>query len=175
MTAMIPVRRLALAAFLAAFPLAGAAFGQAQNPTSLGVFGDWAAYTYKASGGKVCYVVSQPQGSEPKTAKRDPVFLLITHRPGQSVRNEVSTIIGYPFKKDTTVELKVDNNAFKLFTNGDGAWSDTSAKDKQIVGAMRKGKKLSIKGTSWRGTSTVDNYSLSGVSDALKKIDETCK
>jgi hypothetical protein len=151
------------------------AFGQAKNPTSLGVYGDWAAYTYKASGGKVCYVVSQPKGSDPKMTKRDPVFLLITHRPTQKVRNEVSTIIGYPFKKDSTVELKVDTNAFQLFTNGDGAWSDTSAKDKEIVGAMRKGKKLSVKGTSWKGTATVDSYSLSGLRDAMKKIDDTCK
>lgn len=163
------------ALFLVAIAWSGAAWAQAQDPTSLGVFGDWAAYTYKASGGKVCYVVAQPQGSEPKTAKRDPVFLLVTHRPAQSVRNEVSTIIGYPFKKDTTVELTIDGDTYKLFTNGDGAWSDTSVKDKEIVGAMRKGKKLSIKGTSWRGTSTIDNYSLAGLKDAMKKIDETCK
>ena len=86
----------------------GAALAQGQEPTSLGEFGAWAAYAYRAQGGKVCYVVSQPKSSTPKAAKRDPAFLLVTHRPGQSVRNEVSTIIGYPFKKDAIVELTVD-------------------------------------------------------------------
>lgn len=155
--------------------LAGVALAQSQDPTPLGEFKDWAAYTYKTSGGKVCYAVSQPQASEPKNVKRDPIFFLITHRPGQSVRNEVSTIIGYPFKKDAIVKIAVDEASFDLFTNGDGAWADTSAKDKQIVMAMRKGQTLSVKGTSLRGTATIDTYSLEGLTAALGAIDTACK
>jgi len=155
--------------------LAGLAHAQSQDPTPLGDFKDWAAYTYKTSGGKVCYAVSQPKASEPKNAKRDPIFFLVTHRPGQGVRNEVSTIIGYPFKKEAIVKIAIDESAFDLFTNGDGAWADTSAKDKEIVAAMRKGKNLAVKGTSWRGTSTTDTYSLDGLSAALGAIDTACK
>jgi hypothetical protein len=40
---------------------------------------------------------------------------------------------------------------------------------------MKKGKKMEVKGTSWRGTSTVDSYSLSGVKQAMDKIDQHCK
>lgn len=155
--------------------LVGIAFAQAQDPTPLGEFKDWAAYTYKTTGGKVCYVVSQPKASDPKNAKRDPIFFLVTHRPGQGVRNEVSTIIGYPFKKEAIVKVTVDKAAFDLFTNGDGAWADTSAKDKQIVAALRKGQSLSVKGTSLRGTATTDTYSLDGVAAALGAIDTACK
>jgi hypothetical protein len=161
---------LALTASLAGFALA-----QSQDPTPLGEFKDWAAYSYKTSGGTVCYVVSQPKASEPKNAKRDPIFFLVTHRPGQGVRNEVSTIIGYPFKKEAIVKVTVDKTAFDLFTNGDGAWADTSAKDKQIVAAMRKGQALSVKGTSLRGTATTDTYSLEGLTAALAAIDAACK
>lgn len=150
-------------------------FAQSQNPTPLGEFADWAAYTYKAGNSKVCYVVSSPKGSDPKSVKRDPIFFLITHRPGQSVRNEVSTIIGYPFKKDTQVELTIDDGGFKLFTNGDGAWAESKDRDKQIVAAMKKGKVMNLTGTSWRGTATTDHYSLKGISDALDKIDGVCK
>src|SRR5262245_3155802 len=151
------------------------ALAQSPEPTSLGEFGDWAAYTYKAQGGKVCYISSQPKTQTPKNAKRDPAFLLVTHRPSQSVRNEVSTIIGYPFKKDATVQLTVDTQNYELFTNGDGAWADTTAKDKEIVAAMKKGQKLTIKGASWRGTETLDSYSLKGLAQALAKIDAACK
>ena len=170
---MILVR--AIAAMAVTVALAGMALAQAQDPTPLGEFKDWAAYTYKTSGGKVCYAVSQPKESEPKNAKRDPIFFLVTHRPGQNVRNEVSTIIGYPFKKEAIVKISVDEASFDLFTNGDGAWADTSAKDKQIVAAMRKGQKLAVQGTSWRGTSTTDTYSLEGLSAALGAIDTACK
>lgn len=151
------------------------AVAQAPEPTSLGEFGDWAAYTYKTQGGKVCYISSQPKVQTPKNAKRDPAFLLVTHRPGQSVRNEVSTIIGYPFKKDTPVQLTIDAQAYDLFANGDGAWADTAAKDKEIVAAMKKGQKLTIKGASWRGTETLDAYSLKGLAQAMAKIDAACK
>jgi hypothetical protein len=40
---------------------------------------------------------------------------------------------------------------------------------------MKKGQKLTIKGASWRGTETLDGYSLKGLAQALAKIDATCK
>jgi invasion protein IalB len=161
---------------ISAVVLAGSAFAAGeQDPSPLGESGDWAAYAYKAGQGKVCYVVSQPKASQPKGAKRDPIFFLITHRPSQGIKNEVSTIIGYAFKKDATVEVKVDEAAYQLFTNGDGAWADTKDKDRKIVASMKKGKALSVKGTSVRGTATIDAYSLKGFGDAMAKIDGACK
>jgi len=154
--------------------MAGSALGA--EPTSLGVFSDWTAYTYKASDTKVCYIVSQPKSSDAaKKVKRDPIFFIVTHMPGRNINGEVSTIIGYPFKEATTVQLKIDNVEFELFTNGDGAWADTTDKEKKIVAAMKSGQKFSVRGTSWKGTETTDNYSLNGFSAAMDKIDSSCK
>lgn len=173
---MIPMRQSGAALLLlSSIGLATGASAQGNEPALLGEFGDWQAYTYTAPDTKVCYVVSRPKESEPKTAKRDPVFFLITHMPGRKVAGEVSTIIGYPFKKDSTVTLSVGEASFELFTNADGAWADTPATEKKIVAAMKGGAQMTVKGTSWRGTQTVDNYSLSGLSAALTKIDETCR
>jgi hypothetical protein len=156
-----------------AVPHAGA---QTQDdPELLGDFNDWAAYTYSTPKGKVCYIVAKPSSSEPKNVKRDPIFFLVTHRPGDKVRNEVSTIIGYAFKKDEPATVTIDGTSYEMFTNGDGGWFDSSAKDSQVVNAMKAGKTLTVKGTSWRGTVTTDTYSLSGVTAALNKINETCK
>ena len=153
---------------------AGSAFSA--EPTPLGTFNDWTAHTYKASDTKVCYVVSQPKSSDAaKKVKRDPIFFIVTNMPGRKIKGEVSTIIGYPFKESTTVQVKVDNAEFELFTNGDGAWADTTDKEKKIVAAMKTGQKLSVKGTSWKGTETTDNYSLIGLSAAMDKIDAACK
>lgn len=162
------------ALLLLTFLVSEGAFAQGTSPTLLGESGDWQAYTYKSSGAKVCYVVSQPKSSDPSTAKRDPIFFLVTHRPGQKIRNEVSTIIGYPFRKDSKVDVKIDDASFTLFTNLDGAWADTKD-DGNVVAAMKKGQAMTVKGTSWRGTSTVDTYSLKGISSALEKIDAACK
>jgi hypothetical protein len=158
----------ALAGALAAGGPAAAA-----EPELAGAFNDWAAYSYNSGSGLVCYIVSQPKSSKPESARRDPVFFLVTHRPGDKVRNEVNTIIGYTFRKDSQATIVIDGNEFTLFTKGDGAWSD--AKDAAIVASMRKGRQMQVKGTSQRGTNTVDTYSLSGVEAAMDKIDSLCK
>lgn len=154
--------------------MAGSALGA--EPTPLGVFADWTAYTYKASDTQVCYIVSQPKSSDAvKKVKRDPIFFIVTHMPGRNINGEVSTIIGYPFKESTKVQLKIDNVEYELFTNGDGAWADTTEKEKKIVATMKAGQKFSVRGTSWKGTETIDNYSLNGFTAAMDKIDSSCK
>lgn len=159
-----------------ALSVLGSSVALAADPTPLGDFGDWKAYTYKAADTKVCYVTSQPKATKStKSVKRDPVFFIVTNMPGRKIKGEVSTIIGYPFKEQSVVEVKVDDAAFKLFTKGDGAWAESSDMEKQIVTAMKSGKSLSVKGTSWKGTQTVDSYSLSGISAAMAKIDSACK
>ncbi len=159
----------AIAAFILSPDLA-----RAQEPQLLGEYEDWAAYTYDSDKGKVCYIVSQPKDSEPKDVRRDPIFMLITHRPGEKVHNEVSTIIGYPFKKGSTASATIGGSTFQMFTSGDGAWLDSKAKDREMVNAMKRGIDLVIKGTSWRGTVTTDKYSLRGVTAAMGKIDQEC-
>lgn len=157
------------------FALAGLAHAEGE-PKQIGAFNDWLAYSYDAADSKVCYVSSTPKSSEPKNAKRDPAFFLVTHMPGRKppVRGEVSTIIGYPFKEGETVKLTIDDASYDMFSKGDTAWVDTGT-DKKIVAAMKAGKTLKVEGTSWRGTQTVDNYSLSGISAALAAIDKACK
>jgi Invasion associated locus B (IalB) protein len=148
----------------------------AADPELLGTYDDWAAYSYRASDTKVCYAVSSPKSSDAKKkVKRDPIFFLVTHMPGRKIRGEISTIIGYPFKESTLVKLAIDQDDFELFTNGDGAWADSPEKEKKIVSAMKTGQKLSVTGTSWKGTETTDTYSLAGISAAMDKIDSACK
>ena len=148
----------------------------APKPQNIGVFKDWAAYTYQSGKGKVCYIVSQPIDTNPKGLNRDPAFFLVTHRPADGVRNEVHTIIGYPFRKSSTAALTIDNaSGFKLITVGDGAWAGTKESDNKVVRAMQAGNKMVIQGRSARGTLTTDKYSLAGVSAALKKIGQECR
>jgi hypothetical protein len=148
----------------------------AQEPTSLGTFVDWEAYTYKSKDSRVCYIYSTPKKSEAgKKVKRDPIYFMVTHWPGRKVRSQVSTIIGYPFKESSLVKVSVDAKAFDLYTNGDMAWADRAETEKSIVDAMMTGASLTVSGTSSRGTETTDTYSLNGVKAAMDKINSTCK
>ena len=148
----------------------------ADDPVSLGTFDDWESFTYQASGAPVCYIYSVPKKTDAaKKVKRDPIYFLVTHFPGRKIQNQISTIIGYPFKESSTVTVKVDETAFELYTNGDVAWAAAPETEAQIVSAMKNGTSLSVTGTSWKGTETTDTYSLTGVSKAMDKIDSACK
>ena len=166
-----------LLAFLAIALVLAATPARADDPTSLGTFDDWESFTYKADGAPVCYIYSVPKKTESakKIAKRDPVYFLVTNWPGRKIKGQVSTIIGYPFKEASTVKLKVDDKSFDLYINGDMAWAAATETEAAIVKAMKSGKSLTVQGTSWKGTTTTDTYSLAGAAMALEKINASCK
>ncbi len=173
---MKPIRILAAPSLAAAIALTSAA-ALAQEPVEAGTFGKWTAYHYKTKKGPVCYIVSRPVKSTAsrKNIKRDQAFFIVTNRPAAKVREEVNTIIGYAFRPNSQAILKIDNTTFKLFTTGDGAWSDGPATDHKITAAMRRGRTMTVTGVSRRGTKTVDTYDLKGVTAALKAIGGLCK
>ena len=77
-----------------------AAAAAGAQPTLLGQYGDWGAYTATPEGKKVCFTLAKPKSSttNPAGRKRDPAYVFISTRPAENVRNEISVIIGYPFK-----------------------------------------------------------------------------
>ncbi|WP_439815315.1 invasion associated locus B family protein [Zavarzinia sp. CC-PAN008] len=158
------------AVLMAGLLMAGPAL--AQSPRSLGTFGDWDAFSTSDSGKPVCYVATSPKTTKPTNVRRDPIFLLVTHRG--NVRNEVSVVTGYTYKPKSEVKAAVDGSNFTLFTQGDGAWARDQQTDARIVDAMRKGAQMVVKGTSSRGTETTDTYSLKGISAALDAINKAC-
>jgi len=164
--------RIATAALLLG-ALAGSA--QAQTPNRVGTFKDWSAYAYSDKRGKVCYAASQPKSQAPQGVNRDPTYFMITARPSENVRNEVSVIIGYRFKEGSKVTIDVDGQKFSLFTKEDGAWIENAAEESSMIEAMKKGRAMTVVGTSSRGTVTTDNYSLSGISASLESVVKSCQ
>lgn len=150
---------------------------RADEPVSIGVFEDWEAFIYHSEGAAVCFAISAPKKTESdkKITHRDPVHFLVTNFVARKVRGQISTIIGYPFKEQSTVALKVDDKAFELYTNGDTAWAAAADVEASIVRAMKAAKILSVNGTSVRGTQTTDFYSMAGFDKALGKIDAACR
>lgn len=161
---------------LAQAPKATAAAGDVQ-PTLLGQYGDWGAYTATPGGAKVCFALAKPKTTktEPPARKRDPSYVFVATRPTENVRNEVSVIIGYPFKTSSDATAEIGTAKFAMYTQNDGAWIKNVAEEARMVDAMRKGADLTVKGTSGRGTASIDQYSLKGLAQALDKIEQECK
>jgi invasion protein IalB len=147
------------------------------QPTLLGQYGDWGAYTATPNGNKVCFALGKPKSTktEPPGRKRDQPYIFVSTRPAENVKNEVSVIIGYPFKTQTDATAEIGQTKFAMYTQNDGAWIKNVAEEARMVDAMRKGADLTIKGTSGRGTVSVDTYSLKGLAQAIERIEQECK
>ena len=156
---------------------AGSALAQGDQPTLLGQYADWSAYTASPAGKKVCFALAKPKSSQtnPPNRPRDPAYLFISTRPAENVRNEVSVIIGYPFKPSTDATAEIGTAKFAMYTQNDGAWIKNVAEEARMIEAMRKGADLTVKGVSGRGTQTTDQFSLKGLSQALDRAEAECK
>jgi invasion protein IalB len=152
-------------------PVAGA------QPTLLGQFADWGAYVATGGSSKVCYALATPSAARttPPDRPRNPVYMFISTRPAENVKNEVSVIIGYPLKPDSEVNVEIGANKFVMYTKADGAWVGNAAEEARMVETMRKGADIVVTGTSARGTQSTDRYSLKGLAQALDRAAKECK
>jgi len=147
------------------------------QPTLLGQYGDWGAYTASPGGKKVCFALAKPTSSEtiPPNRSRNPAYMFISSRPAEKVSNEVSIIIGYPFKPNSEATAEVGSTSFVLYTQQDGAWIKNAAEEARMVDAMRAAQTAVIKGVSAHGTKTTDTFSLKGFAEAVGRADQACK
>jgi len=154
-----------------------AAAAPAPQPTLLGQFGDWGAYTASPGGKKVCFALAKPANSKtvPPNRPRDAAYMFISSRPAEKVRDEVSIIFGYGFKPNADASIEISGAAYAMYTQADGAWVKNAAEETRLVDAMRKGADLTVKGTSAKGTASTDVYSLRGLPEALNRVGQECK
>ena len=155
---------------------AAAAVGGAQ-PKLLGQYGMWGAYTASPGGKKVCFALAKPTASEtnPPNRPRNPVYMFISSRPADKVSNEISLVVGYPFKSGAEATAQVGGSSFALYTQQDGAWIKNATEEAKMVDAMRGGDNAVIKGVSAKGTQSIDTFSLKGVAQALDRTAQECK
>lgn len=164
---------LGLVAGFAVLSLAAPA--SAQEATNLGTFKAWTAWKGKDANGDMCYISSTPEKSAPDGVKRSPIHFLVIHRKGLGTKNEVQTLIGYPFNSSSAnASATIDGKEYPMVTEGEAAWLASAGDEGNFVAALKAGATLTVKGTSQRGTNTVDTYSLSGVTAAMTEIDKAC-
>ncbi|MDE2375657.1 invasion associated locus B family protein [Bradyrhizobium sp.] len=156
--------------------LPGTVAGGAE-PTLIGQFGTWGAYTASPNGKKVCFALAKPSSSKtnPPNRPRDPAYAFVSTRPSEKVVNEVSVMIGYALKPGSESILEVGGGSYAMYTQGDGLWIKNAAEEERMVEAMRRSADLVVKGVSAKGTETTDVFSLKGLAQALDRIAQDCR
>jgi hypothetical protein len=167
------IRKMSLAVLLAVSTVAPAA---AEPATLLGVFQNWSAYSAGTGGDMTCYALSQPRATQPRGAKRGPIYLMVSDWPGRKVKAEPQVVLGYPVKENAPAAVAVGGAKFAFFARGDGsAWLQSLGDTARLMETLGKGVSAVATGVSARGTKTSDTYSLAGFGDALAKIHDVCK
>ena len=161
---------LAIALALAA----SISLANAQQVSAVAQERDWAIFVGQENGGKVCTVVSQPKVVKPDGLNRGDIYFYVTTRPNEGVRYEVSVKTGYTYYSGSETEVKIGDSVFKLFTNEDWAFTDNAAEEDRMVSAMRAGSSMVVTGKSSRGNTTIDTYSLLGITAALARAAKEC-
>ena len=147
---------------------------QQGSAEQLGQSGSWTAYSAQDGTGQVCYVVGEPEKTEPARAARKPPMAMVTHRPGEKIANVVSFVEGYSIKPGSDVSIDIGGSKFDLFTKDDSAWARTAELDRMIVTTLAKAKRVVVRGEPQKGPATTDTYALNGFPKALALIDKAC-
>ena len=158
-------------------PAPAAVVAGGAQPKLLGQYGTWGAYTASQGGKKVCFAIAKPTSSEtnPPNRPRNPAYMFISTRPTDKVTNEVSIVVGYPFKPGSDAGAQIGKTTFALYTQEDGAWIKNAAEEAHMVDLMRSADTAVVKGVSVKGTQSTDTYTLKGIAQALERTAQECK
>jgi len=150
--------------------LAAASPALAQSATKIGQHNAWGTYSYKASAGTVCYVLTVPTDKQPPSLNHGDIFFFVSQKPGQNVSYEPQFIASYDFQANSKVSVTVGNQSFSMFTRGKSAWMENAAEEPQLIAAMRGGADMRVQAKSGRGNDTSYVFSLRGITAALNSI-----
>ncbi|MFE0752584.1 invasion associated locus B family protein [Inquilinus sp. NPDC058860] len=162
-------------AVLASIAGATPSSANAQQVRHIETDGAWLSFQFLENGHPVCYIASRPTKILPADVRHGDVFLLVTDRPADRSREVPSLMVGYTFKANSEVRAEVDKSRFRLFTDGNAAWTNGPSSDRALTAAMRAGDTIRFQATSARGTHTSYVFSLSGVTAALRRISSACE
>ena len=106
--------------------------------------------------------------------KRDPGYVFITQRPGESIRNEVSLVVGFDVKPDSSPNAEVGSISFPMIAKRGNLWLKNANQETEFVTALRKSPRLIVKAESMRGNTTIDTYALAGFNNAIARAINEC-
>ena len=143
------------------------------DPQAAGSFLAWSAYTDRDNNQTICYISSKPVKSEGNYKSRQPVFAEVTDRPAEHHKGVFNILAGYSLKSGAPATLQVGKQTFALFPHGDAAFAK-DADDAKIVAAMRSADTMVFNGTSTKGTTSKDIFSLKGMEQAYSAVGKAC-
>ncbi|MGO4666687.1 invasion associated locus B family protein [Bosea sp. 2YAB26] len=156
----------------ATFVFLAVSTGAMANPAKpLGQFKNWNASSYASGNSQRCYISSNPIAEKPAELRHGDVYFFV--QSGESAgRTESSFQTGYDFAKDSTVEVTIGEERFRMLTAGRNAWLQRVEREGELFAAMKAGDEMVLAARSARGNETSYTFSLDGVTAASRQLQQ---
>lgn len=161
--------------FGVSLPFAAVQSAQAQTAPKLeATFSDWDVHTHGSGKNRVCYALSKPTSMAPTNVNHGDVFFLVSSWDAGKPREQPSLRTGYALKVRTPPRARIGSTKINMFVAGEEAFVEDDGEENTLVKKMRAGSNLRVEATSGRGTSTSYEFSLKGVTAAIRKANALC-
>ncbi len=150
-------------------------FGITANAKSVGKFRDWTVHVKQVGGEKICYALSQPTSKVPSTVNHGDIYFMIASWKSGAAKDQPSLYAGYTIKTKTPPMARIGASKVVMFSDANEAFVEEKSEEQKLVRLMKKGSTMRVDAVSARGTRTSYEFSLRGVTAAIKKANALCK
>ena len=154
---------------------AAAQSGSAAKANFVGVFSDWSVYTKQSGGDRICYVLATPSSKVPSTVNHGDIYFMVANWRSGAAKEQPSLLAGYSLKPSSPPAARVGSAKVPMFASQNEAFVESNTDERRLVRAMRKGSTMRVDAMSVRGTQTSYEFSLRGITAALRKAQSVCR
>ncbi|MCC5995802.1 MAG: hypothetical protein JJU18_05460 [Oceanicaulis sp.] len=154
---------------------AAAAQAAGSEPVFHATHNAWLVFTKGEGRERVCYAASRPTESLPANVQHGEVFFLISTWASGAAVEQPSFLAGYALRPDSPPRARVGSDRVTMYVSETEGFIELQRDASRLVNAMRRGATMRVEASSQRGTATVYEFSLSGVTAALRQVGELCR
>lgn len=148
---------------------------QASEPKLEGTFSDWATYSRTDGGDKICYALAQPKTKTPTSVRHGDIYFMVSNWKSGQASEQPSLMTGFPMKVTSPPTAVIKGSRTRMFVAQNEAFIEASRDEQALVRNMKAGATMRVSAVSQRGTSVSYDFSLKGVTAALKKAKQACQ
>ena len=165
---------LALIAILTPLWTSHVATAQSQ-PKLEGTYTDWSVYSRGSGNSKTCYALSKPKVESPKSVNHGDIYFMVSNWKSGAATEERSFLAGYSLKTTRPPVASVGSSKYTMYGSANEAFIESGSSERALVSKMRAGATMKVKAVSARGTQVSYQFSLKGITAALKRAKTACR
>ena len=142
--------------------------------TAGGTYTDWQVFTREAGPDTICYAITPASESAPSNVRHGEVYFLVASWESGAATEQPSLSVGYDLKTDSPPTARVGSTRVDMYASENEGFVESASDERRLVQQMRRGSTLRVDAVSQRGTATSYEFSLSGVTAALRRVRELC-